>query len=214
MSWLTPLTDDAMNADQQKAFDRALSKFAIEDRSDAPDWLRILANSPQFLKDVYMNVEKGILKDGSMQAKTKILLSAVAAAHWGQHDVAEFFGTRAKEEGFTQEQIHEAIGISATGTAFNLYYKFRSLADTDAFDGINAGLRASLFMRPAMGKAFAEMVNLMVSTANGCSSCVSGHIQAAVQADVTKDQIDETIRTGAIIASICKFVASSEYYRR
>ncbi len=213
MSWLPALSDDAMNADQRKSFERALKKFDIEDSAEAPDWLRILANSPTFLKDVYMNVSKGILKETALQVGPKLVLATVAAAHHGQSDVAQFFAELAKAEGFSDEQITEAVGIATTSTSFNLYYKFRSLADTDAFDGQKPGLRASLFMRPGLGKAFAELVNLMVSTANGCSSCVSGHIQAAVQVDVTKEQIDDAIRTGAIVASICRFVDSSSHYR-
>lgn len=212
MSWLAPLKDDAMTDEQSKVFKRALSKFNIEDPAEAPAFLRILANSPSFLKDVYMNVDRGIFKDGGLQSNSKILLAAVTAAHWGNTEIASFFGDLARAAGFTDEQIYEAVGISGTSTSFNYYYKFRSLADTDAFDGISAGLRASLFMKPAMGKAFAELVNLVISTINGCSSCVSGHIQTAVEADVTREQIDEAIRTGAIVSSICQFVASSEHY--
>ncbi|RAL21744.1 hypothetical protein DL240_12905 [Lujinxingia litoralis] len=212
MSWLPVLTDDQMNDDQKKVFARALTKLNIE--GDAPDWLRVLANAPLFLKDVFMNLDKGVFSEGALQAKTRVLLAAVAAAHHGNRDVATFFAERARGLGFTDEQIHEALGIAATSTSFNLYYKFRSLAATDAFEGLNPGLRASLFMRPTMGKAFAELVNLMISTANGCPSCVSGHIQEAVSLDITREQIDEVIRTGAIVASICQFVNSSERYAR
>lgn len=212
MTWLAPLTDDAMNKDQEKAFNRALSKLDIENSDDAPTWLRILVNSPSFLKDVYMNLERGVFKDGALQAKNKVLLAAVAASHWANRDVASFFADRARAQGFTDEQIHEALGIAATGTSFNLYYKLRSLADTDAFDGTSPGLRASLFMRSDLGKAFSELINLMISTANGCPSCISGHIQAAAGLDITAPQIDEAIRTGAIIASICQFVNSSSAY--
>ncbi|TXD40678.1 hypothetical protein FRC96_05380 [Lujinxingia vulgaris] len=212
MSWLPVLSDEAMSDDQKKVFDRALTKLNIE--GDAPDWLRVLANAPLFLKDVFMNLDKGVFSEGGLQPKTKVLLAAVAAAHWGNQDVAQFFADRARAQGFSDEQIHEALGIAATSTSFNLYYKFRSLAATDAFEGLNPGLRATLFMRPTLGKAFAELVNLMISTANGCSSCVSGHIQEAVNQDVTKEQIDEVIRTGAIVASICQFVNSSERYTR
>lgn len=214
MTWLAPLADDAMDKDQEKAFNRALSKLNIESSEEAPTWLRILANSPAFLKDTYMNLERGIFKDGALQAKHKVLLATVAASHWANPDVATFFADRARAEGFTDEQIHEALGIAATGTSFNLYYKVRSLADTDAFDGLNPGLRASLFMRPELGKVFSELINLMISTANGCPSCISGHIQAAAELDVTAPQIDEAIRTGAIIASICQFVASSTAYTK
>ena len=205
MSWLTPLDDDAMNSDQKKAFDRALSKLDIEDPADAPRWLRVLANSPEFLKDTYMNLSRSVFKDDGLKAKTKLLLATVAASHWGEDDVAEFFADRAQEAGYTDEEIHEALGIAATTTSFNMYYKFRSLADTDAFEGLRPGLRGSLYMRPSLGEAFKELVSLVISTANGCKSCVSGHVNAAVKADVTKAQIDDAIRTGAIIASICQF---------
>lgn len=213
MEWLKPLHDEDMDDNQQRTFERALGKLGIEQASEAPTWLRILANSPEFLKDFYMNYDRQIADEkGSLDMKVKFVLGAAIAAHEGQRDVAEFFAQRAMDSGFNRDQVYEAIGIGATSTSFNNYYKFRSLAGSNDFDGFNPGLRATLFMRPSTGKAFAELVNLVLSTNNGCPSCVSGHIDEAQEHDVGKPQIDEAVRTGAIVSSVCSFVRSSEHY--
>lgn len=211
MDWLTPLTDDEMTDQQAKVFDRARTKLGLDDDEEAPDWLRVMVHSPEFLKDTYMNLSRHVFDEGALKPGVKLILATVAAAHAGNRDVADFFRRRALTEGFEPHQIDEALGIAATSTSFNYYFKFRSLAKTDDFDGHKAGLRASLYMRPGLGKAFAELVNLMISTANGCAGCVSGHIDEARQHDVSKDQIDEAVRTGAIVRSICTFVRSAEY---
>lgn len=211
MEWLTPLTDEEMSDDQAKVFDRARDKFGIEADQEAPAWLRVMVHSPEFLKDTYMNLNRHVFKKGALDPGVKAILATVAAAHAGNRRVAQFFRERALAADFEEHQIDEALGIAATSTSFNYYFKFRSLADTDAFSGQKAGLRASLYMRPGLGKAFAELVNLMVSTANGCASCVKGHIEEAQDHDVSRDQIDEAVRVGAIVRSICMFLRSARY---
>lgn len=206
MNWLAPVSDDEMSDAQAKVFKRALSKFEVPEDEDAPSWMRVMLNSPEFLKDVYMNVSKHLFNETEIKIPTKAVLAAVAASHAGNQELAKYFADRALAAGATDEQIYEGMGIAATSTSFNFYFKFRSLAKTQDFDGHKPGLRATLFQRPSLGKAFAELVNLMISTANGCASCVSGHIQEAEQHDVSKAQIDEVIRIGAIVQSMAMFL--------
>lgn len=213
MGWLAPLADNLMTQEQSRAFHRALSKVGIEDPAQAPIFLRILAHCPAFLKDVSMNLHREIFNDGPLPSRSKLLLATVTAAHRANSEIAAFFADLSRQAGFSNEEIYEAIGIAATTTSFNCYHKFRSFAGTDAFDGINVGLRARPLINPSLGPALAELINLVISTLNGCSSCVSSHLQTAMTVDVTADQIDEAIRTAAIVSSICQFVASSEYYR-
>ncbi len=206
MAWLTALTDEQMNDDQRKAFDRALGKLGLESTDERANWLRVLANSPEFLKDTYMNLERAVFADAKLPAKSKALLATVVASHNGNAELAEFFAARAEAAGYTREQIHEGVGMAATNTAFNTYYKFRSLAEGEEFAGFNVGLRASLFVKSSLGKAFAELLSIVISSANGCPSCVKGHVQVAQQTDVSKDQIDEAVRTAAIVQSIASFL--------
>ena len=206
MDWLPILADSEMSEDQKKTFERALTKFEIPQES-APDWLRVLANSPEFLKDTYMNVSRAILADGALSAMMKLTIATAVASHAGARGVAATFAQKALAHGATPERLIEAAGIAATSTSFNFYYKFRSLYQGDEFNGYNPGLRASLFVTPSQGKAFAELVNLVLSTINGCKSCVNGHVADALGAEVTREQIDEALRTGAIVMSICTFVS-------
>lgn len=207
MSFLTPLTDEQMNDEQRKVFERALGKVGLESTDPNAHWLRTLANSPEFLKDTHMNLDRAVFADTKLSAKSKALLAAVVAHHNQNTQLTEFFATRAEAAGYTREQIVEAIGMAATTTSFNIYYKFRSLTESDDFAGFNVGLRASLFMKSSLGKAFAELLSIVISSANGCPSCVKGHVQAAQQNDVSKDQIDEALRTAAIVQSITTFLA-------
>lgn len=206
MSWLTALTDEQMNDDQRKAFDRALSKLNLESPDPRANWLRVLANSPEYLKDTYMNLERGVFADGKLTAKSKLLVATVVASHHGNAELAEFFAARTEAAGFTREQINEGVGMAATTTSFNHYYKFRSLTEDDEFAGFNVGLRASLFVKSTLGKALGELISIVISSANGCPSCVKGHVNAAQQTGVSKDQIDEAVRTAAIVQSIASFV--------
>lgn len=208
MNWLAPVSDEEMSDAQAKVFKRALKKLEIPEDEAAPTWVRVMLNSPEYLKDLYMNLSQHLFKETEIKLGTKAVLAAVSASHAGNKELAEFFTARALAAGATLEQIYEGVGIAATSTSFNYYHKLRSLSGTQEFDGHKPGLRATLFQRPSLGKAFAELVNLMTSTANGCGSCISGHIVEAQQHDVTKDQIDEVIRIGAMVQSMAMFLRS------
>lgn len=206
-AWLAPVSDEAMSEDQKKAVERARQKLGIE--GETPRWMRVLANSPELLKDVYMNAERALLKDGPLVATTKLQIAAAVASHRGVPEVAAFFAELARARGVTDAQLHETVGIAQTSTTFNIYYKFRSLYEGDEFSGFNAGLRASLFVNPSQGKAHAEIINLVFSSINGCKSCVNGHVADALKAGVTRDQIDEALRASAVAMSIASFVAGA-----
>ncbi len=203
MTWLKPIDAQTAPEEQRKVLERARQKFAIADDAPSPAWLLSLANSPSLLKDVYMNVERSLMKDGPLASSKRLVIATAVASQAGCGALAEYFAQRAEAAGATREQLVEAAAIAATSTSFNHYYKFRSLYEGEGFEGFTPGLRASLFVNPSQGKAMAELINLVISTINGCKSCVNGHVQDALKAEVTREQIDDAIRIGGIVMAIC-----------
>jgi AhpD family alkylhydroperoxidase len=209
MAWLEPLTVEQMTLQQRRTFERAMARLGVE--GDEPLWLRILANSPDFLRDVSLSLQRVVFADGELEATTKLLLAIAAAAQCGHGEVARFFADRAVAAGLTMERIYDAVGLSATTTSYNGYYGFRAMAGSKAFDGFHSGLRGSLRLKPDQDRAFVELLNLTTSAQNGCSCCVSDHVTGASEAGVRDAQIDEAIRTSAIVQAICHFVGSSSF---
>ena len=206
IDWMTPLPLDAASEEQKKTLERARKKLLIPEGSPTPGWLLTLAHSPGLLKDAYMNVERVVLSEGKLTTRAKLVLAVATASHAGQRDVASHFAALALNQGADQAQLYEAVGIAATSASFNEYYKLRGLYDGEGLDGYSAGLRASLFVSPSQGKAMAELINLVISTINGCKSCVNGHVQDALRLELTRDQLDEAMRVGAVVMSICRFL--------
>lgn len=207
LDWLSPVDLTQATDDQKKTIERARKKLLVPDEAETPAWMLIMANAPTLLKDTYMNVDRAILNDGALSKRTKLIIATATASHAGQRHIAQFFANLAMEHaGVSAEHLYEASAIAATSTSFNFYYKFRSLYEGQEFEGYNPGLRASLFVNPEQGKAMAELINLVVSTINGCKSCVNGHVADALKLDLTKEQIDEALRTGAIVMAMCSFV--------
>jgi AhpD family alkylhydroperoxidase len=202
--WLAPLSDEAMSEEQRSVVERACLKFGLSE--PAPRWVRVMAQSPALLKDMYMNAERAFFKDGALAPATRLQIAAAVASHRGAGELAEYFSAQAQARGVTQAQLMETLGIAQTSTSYNIYYRFRSLVDGDAFDGFNPGLRASLFVNPSQGKAHAELVNIVFSSINGCKSCVNGHVADALKAGVTREQIDEALRASAVAYAMASFV--------
>jgi alkyl hydroperoxide reductase subunit D len=196
-----------MTDEQRKVLDRALQKLQIE--GEAPRWIRILLNSPELLKDMYMNIERALFKDGKLDVPTRLQIATIAASHAASPEVAAYFAQQARARGVSDAQLHETQGIAQTSTSFNIYYKFRSLYEGDEFNGFPGGLRASLFVNPTQGKAHAELINIVISTLNNCKSCVNGHVADALTHGVTRDQIDEALRAAAIATALARYVQGS-----
>ncbi len=203
-NWLPVLSADSLDAAQQKVYDRAVKKLEI-DPENVPSFVLKMVNVPDLLKDTYMNVSRHILTGGALKLETKLIIAATVAGHAGNEEIASFFADKARALEVTDEQLYEAAGIAATSTSYNFYYKFRSLFEGQDFEGFNPGLRASLFMNPTQGKAFAELVNIVISTINGCKSCVNGHVHDALGLGITKEQMDEALRTGSIVMAMSTF---------
>lgn len=206
IDWLKPIDLELADDDQKKTIERARKKLLLAEDAPTPEWVLIMANSPSLLKDTYMNLDRAILSDTALSKRTKLILATTTASHAGVSQVAQFFAQLAIDQGVSPAHLYEASAIAATSTSFNFYYKFRSLYEGQEFDGYSPGLRASLFVNPEQGKAMAELINLIVSTINGCKSCVNGHVADALKHDLTREQIDEALRTSAIIMGICTFV--------
>ena len=65
-----------------------------------------------------------------------------------------------------------------------------------------AGIKMSIMMNPVLGKAFFELVSLVVSSINGCEMCVTSHEQSVLQHGYSESKIFEAVKLGAIIKGL------------
>ncbi|GEM_PF-239703 len=180
----------------QRALDRIKEVFAV---SDLPGEFKILAASENGIQDIYMNLNRQ-LQDGTLARRMKLLVALGVAVSQGSRAAVDFLSEAALAAGRSREEVLDTIGVATTCSIFNGYYKFRGLIPDDwkpAFEAFKAPINANAFVKSILPRAEMESVCIGVSVANGCKSCVSGHIEDARQNGVTDEQIDEIVRAAA-----------------
>lgn len=72
------------------------------------------------------------------------------------------------------------------------------MAEEDAFFEEFARLDGAVYADGAIPKVYAELSGLSISVFARCEECVAYHVQEAVDAGATADQLVEAIRAGVI----------------
>ncbi len=176
-----------------RALSRIRETFGLQ---TLPAGLDDLACHESGIHDLYMNIKRQ-LEAGKLSREDKLLIAVGIAAAAGSRDATNFFSAAAREVGLNGEEILAAISVATICNIFNSYYKFRHLAPQGDFEGFKAPFNANTFMRPGISTSRMELLCIAVSSMNGCSTCVGGHIEKAKSVGVTLEQIDEAIKAAA-----------------
>ena len=177
----------------RRALSRIQETFGVE---TLPTGLGELAGHESGIHDLYMNIKRQ-LDAGKLDRESKLLVAVGIAASSGAKDATDFFSAAAREAGLTGEEILAAISVATVCTIFNSYYRFRHFAPEGEFEAFRAPFNANTFMKPGISTARMELICIAVSSMNGCSTCVGGHIEKAKSVGVTLEQIDEAIKAAA-----------------
>ena len=168
---------------------------------------QMMGNVEAFLQDSFMNYRKFIKEGtgGKLDAKQREALalatsSAMNCVHCVRHHAKE-----AVAVGWTDQEVAEILAITATCTMYNTLYRFRDLAGDPTFAGLSPGLRAFTFQKTSLGNELVELINIVVSSINGCHKCTSSHVAAALGMGLSHEIIDEAVKISATMASFNVF---------
>jgi alkyl hydroperoxide reductase subunit D len=182
----------------QRALDRLRETFGIE---DLPAGVQALTGSESGINDLYMNLKRQ-LEAGKLEAGDKLLVATAVASVAGSASATRYLAAAASQAGVAPQRILDAIAVAAVCTAFNGYYRFRHLAGEVGFESFRAGFNANSFMKSSLTGAQMELVNVVVSSHNGCPDCVRGHLKKARDLGLTDEQLDEAVKAGAVGAAL------------
>lgn len=168
-----------------------------------PTGYQMMAHSEPFLRDSYMNYRKhiadgtGLLTPKQVEAIVIATSSAMNCVHCVRAHVKEAV---AKEK-LTEQECAEVLAVTATCAMYNMYHKFKDLAEDSTLADKKIGLRAHTFQKTSLGDELVEIINIVVSNINGCLMCTSGHVKKALKLGLTHDQIDEAVRVSSVMSA-------------
>lgn len=195
-------------AEASERANKAIERFEEKMGSPAPAFLHAMLGSESMIHDTFMNLDT-LLNKGKLANDAKALMGFAAATTARNQDVARWFAEMSRKNGRSDADLHEVLAVVATCTSYNQLYKFRYLSQDPTFAQMRPGLRATPFVNSTLSKDIVELLCVGVSTINGCQSCVSGHVQAALQAGLTHEMIEDAVRITAATAGICAWSANT-----
>jgi len=202
MAIIAPLPESEAADRVEQTYGRIRELFGTE---TVPDLFLAMGRVEPFLRDVYMNFKKFVWTDGAIDAKTKAAIALAVSCHAKCLPCMEFFATRARATGWTDEQLAEIVAVASTNAMYNAFFKFRDLSGSSLFEGMGVGLRAHTFSNTSLDEATVELINTAVSNLNACRPCTSGHVAQAHKLGRTNEQLLETIQCAATVAAMAQF---------
>ena len=163
----------------------------------------LVAVNSRYLKDLKLNVSTTLASSNMTRKEAHLVALSVAVNEKHQTLIAAFERLAAKE-GATAEEIAETHGCASLLSLNNIFYRFRHhMHSHEFYNKQPAGIRMSLMMNPAMGKALFELISLVVSAINGCEKCVVSHEHSVKEHGASEQRVYDAIRLGAVIKSLC-----------
>lgn len=108
----------------------------------------------------------------------------------------------------TPEAIKAAKAAAAIMAMNNVYYRFTHLVHNEVYRTTPAKLRMSVIGAPGIEKADFELFSMAVSAVNGCGKCMDAHEEELRKAGFTTEQIQASVRIGAVVNAVARTLAA------
>ncbi len=205
MTFVKPPADQDVSEKVAQTYSRIREVLETE---QIPEVFRCMAVVPPLLNDFFMNFRKFVLSDGKLNQKQKLLIAAAVAGQSGSLKWLEYLMTLAPARSVSQAEITEVLAVGATNSMYNVLFKFRAISGTEIFHGMGVGLRAHTFQNTSLGEPLVELINLALSTVNGCQPCTTAHVARARGLGLSDEAIHEAVQCAATMICGTQFLRS------
>ena len=187
---------------QNETFVNLLNELQIPDYIPSANASALLNTDARYIKDLKINVSNVLSNTQYLDRKEALLLALSVTINEKFDLLKEAFTKLAKEAGATDAEIAEVVACTSLMNTNNVFYRFRHFMHKDFYSNQPAGIKMSIMMNPVLGKAFFELLSLVVSSINGCEMCVTSHEASVLQHGYSESKIFEAVKLGAIIKGL------------
>lgn len=176
--------------------------------SRVPNIFQAMGHVPNFLSDMLENHLK-TMGEGALDRKTKELLAVAVSAVNGCDYCVSVHSVIGKRLGLTDEHIAEALALTGIMSGHNQLHKFKDNCNDEAFKSLNLGMTESLLKQKSLSDLQAELLFVLVSTVNGCHTCIRYHVSKAKKAGATHQQFTEALAVMHLLMTYVNFVKAA-----
>lgn len=161
----------------------------------------LLANLPAEAKDLRINLKR-VLEGESLDAE-QTWGTALAAAYYIRHPkLTAAVLADAKAAGISDGILEDARAAASIMGMNTIYYRFRHLMNSDAYNQRPANLRMMRMQQVATTKVNFELFSIGPAALAGCEMCLKAH-EAAVKKDgLNENNVHDAVRISAILHGV------------
>jgi alkyl hydroperoxide reductase subunit D len=150
---------------------------------------------PEYAKDIKLNLA-AVLNDSSLNQDQRWGVAIASAISSGNASLRDATLADAKRH-VPQTVLDDASAAAVIMAMNNIFYRFRHMIAKPAYGQKSPKLRMNRMMQPTTNKVDFELYSLAVSAIHGCEMCVQAHEKAVIDAGISEDQVNDTIRIAA-----------------
>ncbi|MGV0326071.1 carboxymuconolactone decarboxylase family protein [Corynebacterium confusum] len=161
------------------------------------------SSMPEYAKDQKLNL--GTLTRSTELNEEQLWGSLLAAAAATRNDTVLSEIMEEAKEHLSDEAVEAALGAATVMAMNNVAYRAKGWLGDD-YAQVKFGLRMNIISKPGVEKANFELWNTVVSAINGCEHCLAAHAHELQEAGLTKEQIWEAVKVGAVVQAVAQTV--------
>jgi lipoyl-dependent peroxiredoxin subunit D len=153
---------------------------------------------PDIARDIKINLSN-VLTPGALSKEQAFGIGIACAITTGNMDLSRAILKDAQEAEVDAGILEDAKAAAVIMGMNNVYYRFKHLMDSDAYNDRPAKLRMMRMNQVTSNKVTFELFCLAVSSINNCQMCLKAHEAVVLEGGLNHDQIHDSVRIAANI---------------
>lgn len=161
----------------------------------------LLGQLPSEAKDLRINLKR-VLEGESLDAE-QTWGTALAAAYYIRHpELTEAVRADAIAAGVSEGTLEDARGAASIMGMNTIYYRFRHIMRSEAYNQRPANLRMMRMQQVATTKENFELFSIGPAALAGCEMCLRAHEAAMKKGGMNEDNVHDAVRISAILHGV------------
>jgi alkyl hydroperoxide reductase subunit D len=205
MAVTDPLQPEQAPEEAQALFEKIKDLY---ETAEVPTEFRMMGWVPPFAGDAFQNQQQYIKNsEGALTHPQREALALATSAANNCKSCVRSHAHACQEAGWSEGQVAEILAVTATAAMYNVFYKFQHGVSDDGLAKTKPMLRAHTWHKTSLDATLTELIAILVSVINSCDYCIDAHTHKALNAGVTREQIQEAMRLSATMT------AFNQYFR-
>jgi len=163
---------------------------------------KLLESLPDEAKDLRVNAERVLACQESLDS-TRTWGVALAAAHFiGHAELTAAVRADAEAAGVGGDALRDARAAAAIMGMNTVYYRFRHLMKSSAYEKMSVNLRMTRMQQVATDKVSFELFSIGPAALAGCELCLKAHESAVKHGGLSESHVHDAVRIASVLQGL------------